>query len=404
MNAMRKFSKSLICGSFLALICLRPMHAQTAANPPTAANATVANPAPTVQAPDDMMKKLSDLVHAGKYSEAQQTVAALLILYPGDQRLTKAKTLLDKALLSSKSTETTERWNPPTASVAPPATVDKVEYNSLIELVGNAQQTTDLEQQKALLQRFMNMSSPFLLKHPNEMLLWLLRAESALSLDDLRAGYEAGQRLLAAGAASSSDANLQRLLAQLNLKGWLDHKNVKLIEQEERFEWLLGTWNVYWMWSRYGGINSRDQELFVVSESGVEGYVIGDDGTKSAEPDFRGTILDSGEIKWECYLPPTDIGGLYAFRHLAGGKSGRTTIGRKSDLHGYFANGEDTGKQPFYPFGWQPVISYEFDKNKKTMKMVIPPQEADPQNTYSKKNPIFLSFGKVESRQAGQVK
>jgi hypothetical protein len=68
MNAMRKFSKSLICGSFLTLICLPPLHAQTPANPPTASNATAANPAPTVQAPDDVMKKLSDLVHAGKYA------------------------------------------------------------------------------------------------------------------------------------------------------------------------------------------------------------------------------------------------------------------------------------------------------------------------------------------------
>ena len=30
------------------------------------------------------MKKLSDLVHAGKYSEARQSVTALMILYPAD--------------------------------------------------------------------------------------------------------------------------------------------------------------------------------------------------------------------------------------------------------------------------------------------------------------------------------
>ena len=75
MSAMRKFSKSLICGSFLALICLRPMHAQTAANPPTAANATAANPAPAGQAPDEVMKKLADLVHAGKYAEGSRPLS-----------------------------------------------------------------------------------------------------------------------------------------------------------------------------------------------------------------------------------------------------------------------------------------------------------------------------------------
>lgn len=45
---------------------------------------------PAGQAPDDVLKKLSDVVHAGKYAEAQQTITAMLILYPDDQRLIKA--------------------------------------------------------------------------------------------------------------------------------------------------------------------------------------------------------------------------------------------------------------------------------------------------------------------------
>jgi len=36
------------------------------------------------------------------------------------------------------------------------------------------------------------------------------------------AAYEAGQKLIATGAADSNDPNMQRLLAQLNSKGWLD--------------------------------------------------------------------------------------------------------------------------------------------------------------------------------------
>jgi len=51
------------------------MDAQTAANPPTAANATAANPAPAGQAPDEVMKKLSDLVHAGKYAEGSRPLS-----------------------------------------------------------------------------------------------------------------------------------------------------------------------------------------------------------------------------------------------------------------------------------------------------------------------------------------
>jgi hypothetical protein len=94
---------------------------------------------------------------------------------------------------------------------AQPATVkltgmDKVEYNSLIELARQAQQqTADLEQQKASLKQFMDRSNTFLQKYPDQMLLWQLRAASALSLDDVKAGYEAGQKLLLAGAADSTD-------------------------------------------------------------------------------------------------------------------------------------------------------------------------------------------------------
>ena len=69
--------------------------------------------------------------------------------------------------------------------------MDKVEYNSLIELARQAQQTTELEQQKTLSQEFMNESGPFAVKHPDEMLRWQLRVASALSLNDPITGYDA---------------------------------------------------------------------------------------------------------------------------------------------------------------------------------------------------------------------
>ena len=47
----------------LTLIVLLPLHAQTTANAPTATNAQVA------QAPDDMTKKITEPVHAGKYTQ-----------------------------------------------------------------------------------------------------------------------------------------------------------------------------------------------------------------------------------------------------------------------------------------------------------------------------------------------
>jgi hypothetical protein len=414
---MTKIRAPFLLGLFLFLMYSSTVQAQTTTNAIPSPKTQTANPTPTGQAPDDVMKKLSDLVHAGKYAEAQQLTAGLLLAYPDDQRLIKAKALLDKALASSKPADPAASTTPPVSDVVseqlPPSAnakqftgMDKVDYNSLIELARQAQQNTDLEQQTTLLKEFMKDSDLFLQKHPTEMMLWQLRAASAISLNDLMAGYEAGQKLLAAGAADSNDPNLQQLLSRLNLKGWMDKKNLEIREQEMRFHWLLVTWNVKWVWHQNFGINARDQEAFVLSGSGVEGHVIGGDGVKSAEPDFRGRILDSGEIEWEYYLPPSDTGQMYVFRHISSGVLlNKMTIGRRSDPHGYLGRnaGIDTGDRQFYPSGWQPVSSYKLDKDKRTMTMVISSQEADPNNKFSKKNPVVLTFQKADSAENEQV-
>jgi hypothetical protein len=242
---MRKILRSFIFGLLFALIVLTPLHAQTAAN--TQADATAANTAPARQAPDEVMKKLSGLVHAGKYAEAQGLTTGLLLAYPDDQRLIKAKALLDKSLAAA-SANTAPGSNPLTSNVTSPQPVantnseqltgmDKVDYSTLVVLARQAQQNTDLEQQKTQLQQFLDQSSPFLQKHPNEMLLWQLRAASAISLDEPMAGYDAGQKLLAMGA-DSNDSNLLQLLVQLKNKGWLDKEKHQTIERErEQATW-----------------------------------------------------------------------------------------------------------------------------------------------------------------------
>jgi len=101
--------------------------------------------------------------------------------------------------------------------------------------VRQAQQDTDLEQQKVALKQFMDQSGSFLQKHPDQMLLWKLRAASSISMNDPIAGYEAGQKLLAAGAADSNDANLQQLLAGIKNKGWLDKQGA---EDAQEYIWL----------------------------------------------------------------------------------------------------------------------------------------------------------------------
>jgi len=171
-------------------------------------------------APGDVLKKLSDLIHARKYAEAQQSIADLLLVYPNDQRLIKAKALLDKLIAPAGATQGNTQPGSPSG-------MDKVEYNALLELAREAQQNPDLDQQKASLKQFMDESSAFLQKYPGEMLLWQIRAASAISLKEPAAGYDAGQKLLAAGVADSNDSNVLQLLAKLKLLGWMDNLKIE---------------------------------------------------------------------------------------------------------------------------------------------------------------------------------
>src|ERR1700722_8128058 len=96
---MGKPSKFLVLGLSLVLVFLPlPLDAQTVAKGPADTNALAASPSLSGQAPDDMTAKMTELVHAGKYAEAQQLTAGLLIAYPNDQRLIKAKALIEKML------------------------------------------------------------------------------------------------------------------------------------------------------------------------------------------------------------------------------------------------------------------------------------------------------------------
>ena len=224
---MEKVTKLLIFGLLVALGCLAPMCAQTA---PSDSNAAP-GPQTAGQAPDDVTKKITDLVNAGKYAEAQSLTTGLLVAYPNDQRLIKTQALLKELLTPGAAAPSTPEVSPS----AQPSTdadaeqltgMDKVDYNALIEQARQAQQTTDLDQQRSLLQKFLADSSLFLQKYPKQVLLWQIRAAAALSLDDMYAGSEAGQKLLAAGAADSNNPSLEHLISQLKLKGWLDQEKM----------------------------------------------------------------------------------------------------------------------------------------------------------------------------------
>jgi len=211
----------------LVLGVLSPLYAQTDA---AAANSAAA----PVQAPDDMTRKITDLVNARKYAEAQRLTTGLLVAYPDDQRLIKAQALIEKLLTpgSSANAESESQPAQPAANNGEEFTgMDKIDYNALIELAREAQQATDLTEQSKLLKQFMDQSSSFLEKHPDQILLWQLRAASAISLNQPMAGYTAGEKLIEAGAANSNDANLQRLLGQLRNKGWLERQKAEELQQ-----------------------------------------------------------------------------------------------------------------------------------------------------------------------------
>ena len=91
-TSLKNLSASFFRGLFAALLCLASLHAQTVGNAPASNSASAA------QAPDDMTAKITTLVNAGKYAEAQQLTTGLLVAYPDDQRLIKTKALLEKML------------------------------------------------------------------------------------------------------------------------------------------------------------------------------------------------------------------------------------------------------------------------------------------------------------------
>jgi hypothetical protein len=324
-NNMTKPHTSFVLGLFLALISFPSLQAQT----------------PSGQAPEQATRKITELVHAGRYAEAQQLTSGLLVAYPGDPRLIKIKRLLDKSTVVAGSANGVSIVNEPTENVGPAQRaanagqeqltgMEQLDYQALIELGRQAQQSSDVSQQKTLLQQFMGQSRSFLQKHPSATLVWQLRAASAISLNDPRAGYEAGQSLLAEGVADSTDSSLLHLLAQLKNNGWLDKEGAEEQAREiEKYDWVLGTWGLHFsrVDQRGSVIKEGDENVeFSRSESTVQAYLVGNDGVKETKPRMKGTVLDSGEIRWEIAHSPS----------------------------------------------WQPVLSSEIASDKRTIRLAFP--------------------------------
>lgn len=329
------------------------------------------------QASDGDVKVISDLVHAGNYAVAQQLTVTLLTSYPNDPRLIRAKALLDKLLAEQPG-------NPAPGAVQPAGNatpvqqqaigipgrltgMDRVDYDALIQRAQEAQQTTDLAQQKTLLNQLMDDSRHFLQKHPDQMLIWQLRAASALSLDDPDAGYEAGQKLIAEGAADSNDANLRQLLAQLKNKGWLDVQRVGLakqnIEENKKYGWILGGWHGAVSFSVFGSNHQYEYDVdFSKSGSAVLGLVRGQ--PNSDEQTGRDTFFSY----------------KYATANLED-----STLPKKWEVS--------------FSSKWHAINSFSLDPDKKTMRLVYDAPVTPGQRTFGMNSEVTIVFTKIEDPQ-----
>src|SRR5581483_5266992 len=98
---------------------------------------------------------------------------------------------------------------------------DLRQYDILFVILDEASEAkSELDRAKRL-KEFLDQSGPFLNEHPNLLALWAMRASAALELGARHVTWQAGQNLIALGAADSKSPTIRKLLARLDRKGWL---------------------------------------------------------------------------------------------------------------------------------------------------------------------------------------
>jgi hypothetical protein len=98
------------------------------------------------------------------------------------------------------------------------------------------------------------------------------------------AGYEAGQKLIAAGSLDSNDPNLEQLLAQLKSKHYLDKQQAESAARQAKYDWMLGTVGAHFSRNdNRGHLVSSFGAQFDLSRSDaiIEGRLITTDGLTS---------------------------------------------------------------------------------------------------------------------------
>ncbi len=275
----------------------------------SAQEAHIAGPAPAAaaqadMAPESITSKLTELVRAGRYTDARRLAIGLQAAYPADERVAKAKQMIDQLISASPSSGATPTPAAPRNDADSLTGMEKVDYNALADLAKRAKNSEDKAARQKLSNQLLNDSDALVKKHPDMASLWQLRAEAALGANAPLAGYEAGQRLIGAGAADRGDAAVLTVLAQLKNKGWLDRveaeRQDKIATREfainNKYGWILG----YWDHSSIYHPQNIVKAMVVRSESGqYEIYFINPKNPGFKRLFFRGTPTDSGDLHWE---------------------------------------------------------------------------------------------------------
>ena len=158
------------------------------------------------------------ILHAAKKPvEAKAALDEAIKLAPPDKQ--------DKVQKIAKllATEPTAADDPPPLTGAARRQLDALRL--IIEEADHA--TLDTERKK-LLQEFLAKSEPFVKENPDRISVWALRAVAAVELDEPKIGWEAGRKMLKAGAENSDDPKTRKVLASLERRGWLGEEPPKI--------------------------------------------------------------------------------------------------------------------------------------------------------------------------------
>lgn len=167
--------------------------------------------------------------------------------YASDPTLLKIQEMLEtRASAASVS-------NPPPAPkpISKPAAPiissrDRLDVETMVAAAENMAQQNDASQRRELAIRALEHNIPGAAANGGAPWIpyWAARAVLALEVSDFEAGWEAGQNLLQAGALDSQNPTARRVMASLNLKGWLVNDLNQIPEAAEYARWkpFLGTW------------------------------------------------------------------------------------------------------------------------------------------------------------------